>query len=123
MPRTPIEIDPELVTKLASFGLVTEEIAAVAGCSKDTIERRFMPEMEIGRQKRNASLRRKQFEVAMKGNTGMLIWLGKQYLEQRDKSEINRPDDPLSELLAEMRKQHAASKPVPEEDKGDNSTE
>lgn len=120
MPRQPLDIDPELVTKLASFGLVTEEIAAVAGCSKDTIERRFMEDMELGRQKRNASLRRKQFEVAMKGNTGMLIWLGKQYLDQRDRSEVSRPDDPLSELLAEMKRQHEAgktedSKPTPDE--------
>lgn len=33
------------------------------------------------------SLRRKQFEVAMRGNTPMLIWLGKQYLGQTDKVE------------------------------------
>ena len=30
------------------------------------------------------ALRRKQFDVAMQGNVQMLIWLGKQYLEQSD---------------------------------------
>lgn len=35
------------------------------------------------------SLRRKQFEVANGGSVPMLIWLGKQYLNQKDKSEVS----------------------------------
>jgi hypothetical protein len=37
------------------------------------------------------SLRRKQFQVALegKGNVGMLIWLGKQYLGQTEKNELS----------------------------------
>lgn len=45
---------------------------------------------EIYSQKKsngNLSLRRKQMEVAMKGNTSMLIFLGKNYLGQTDKVE------------------------------------
>ena len=34
------------------------------------------------------SLRRQQIEAAKKGNVAMLIWLGKQLLEQADKREI-----------------------------------
>ena len=34
-------------------------------------------------------LRAKQFEMVMNGNVTMAIWLGKQYLGQRDKSEID----------------------------------
>ena len=30
------------------------------------------------------ALRKKQFDVAMQGNVQMVIWLGKQYLEQSD---------------------------------------
>ena len=33
------------------------------------------------------SLRRKQYDQAMNGNSTMLIWLGKQWLQQADKSE------------------------------------
>ena len=33
------------------------------------------------------SLRRKQLEVALEGNPTLLIWLGKQFLEQSDKAE------------------------------------
>lgn len=34
------------------------------------------------------SLRRAQFELAMKGNPTMLIWLGKQYLGQNELTEV-----------------------------------
>jgi hypothetical protein len=34
-------------------------------------------------------LRAKQFQVAMEGDKTMLVWLGKQYLDQKDKSEID----------------------------------
>ena len=34
------------------------------------------------------SLRRKQFETALAGNVTMMVWLGKQYLGQKDKTEI-----------------------------------
>ena len=38
------------------------------------------------------SLRRKQFEVANNGSVPMLIWLGKQYLDQKDKQEVTGAD-------------------------------
>lgn len=34
-------------------------------------------------------LRAKQFQIAMEGDKTMLVWLGKQYLGQQDKSELN----------------------------------
>ena len=34
------------------------------------------------------ALKKKQFDMAMKGNVPMLIWLGKQYLGQMDKQEV-----------------------------------
>lgn len=38
------------------------------------------------------SLRRKQFEVANNGSVPMLIWLGKQFLDQKDKQELSGAD-------------------------------
>ena len=35
-------------------------------------------------------LSRKQVEVAMSGNVTMLIWLGKQWLDQKDRQEIDQ---------------------------------
>jgi hypothetical protein len=86
-------VDPEQVRVLASIGCPVADIARVLDCSAKTLERRFMKEMEQGRANRNVSLRRKQFELAMAGNTTMLIWLGKQYLGQKDKHEVSGEDD------------------------------
>jgi hypothetical protein len=44
----------------------------------------FGQKRKIGR----ISLRRKQWEVATAGNIPMLIWLGKQYLDQKDRHEV-----------------------------------
>lgn len=106
MARTPKPIDPDQVKKLASIGLSNAEIGAVLDCSPDTIERRFKGIMKAGREHRNASLRRKQFEVAIAGNPTMLIWLGKQFLGQADKSEVRQTSDPLAELLSEFRREY-----------------
>ena len=87
MGRPPIEIDEAQLKQLASIGLSSGEMAAVLDCSIDTLERNYMEVMETGRQMRNASLKRSQFAMATAGNATMLIWLGKQYLGQKDKLE------------------------------------
>ena len=38
-------------------------------------------------------LSQKQFEVAMSGNVSMLIWLGKQWLGQRDQHDIETKNE------------------------------
>ena len=35
------------------------------------------------------SVRRMQYRSAEEGNATMLIWLGKQYLDQKDKQEVD----------------------------------
>lgn len=65
---------------------------------------------EVFRQKRGTgkiSLRRAQFQLAKK-NASMAIWLGKQYLDQKDESRLEMENrisvDPLSKSLEEMAK-------------------
>lgn len=65
---------------------------------------------EVFRQKREAgkiSLRRAQFQLAQK-NANMAIWLGKQYLDQKDEAKLETESrisiDPLSKSLEEMAK-------------------
>lgn len=89
MARPPKQVDAEVVRKLAQIHCTTEEIASVCGVSKDTIERRFMDILQDGRAKGRASLRRLQWDAAQKGNITMMIWLGKQLLDQRDKRDEN----------------------------------
>lgn len=87
MGRPQKPIDEDQVFLLASFGLTNKEIAATVDCSVSTLTNRFDDIIKEGHERRNGSLRRKQYEVAMGGNAALLIWLGKQYLGQTEKVE------------------------------------
>lgn len=80
-------IDPKQVEELAAIQCSLAEMSAVLRCDKKTLYNRFAAEMAAGRERGKSSLKRKQYEVAMSGNATMLIWLGKQHLEQSDKNE------------------------------------
>jgi hypothetical protein len=92
MARPKKVIDAVQVQALAGIGCTVAEIAAVMDCSKDTLERRFAAFIEKGRERMKMSLRRHQMKSAENGNATMLIWLGKQYLGQSDKTEITGKD-------------------------------
>lgn len=67
-------------------------IAAMVGLDPNTIYSRCKEDLGMSYSEFQASkkaegvelLRTKQFDMAMKGNTTMAIWLGKQYINQRD---------------------------------------
>ena len=90
MARPPKPIDLKLVEDLARIQCTDAETAAVLGYSKDAWSRRLRREPELrllvekGRENGRSSLRRIQWKGALGGNTTMQIWLGKQYLGQRD---------------------------------------
>ena len=60
------------------------------GVSIATLERdlTFRERHKVGKAQSNISLRRKQYQIAMKGNITMLVWLGKQNLGQTERSSI-----------------------------------
>jgi len=88
-------VDPSKVEALAALQCTYEEIASGLDVSLSTFERRRKDDPELddaikrGREEGTRSLRRIQWEAAQKGNVTMMIWLGKQWLEQRDKSDHN----------------------------------
>ena len=88
MGRPKLEIDPQKVEALASYGCTNTEIAAYFGCERTTITKRFSRYTAKGKERGKIRLRQKQFDVAMKGNVSMLIWLGKQVLGQKDQQEM-----------------------------------
>jgi hypothetical protein len=97
--RPKLNIDPELVEKLAGIGCPNKEIAAIVGCSVDTLDRHFAEVIAKGRENGKTRLRKKQIEVALAGNVTMLIFLGKNMLGQADKQEISGPDgSPVMQL-------------------------
>lgn len=83
------KVDAKQVEALASICCTQNEIALIVGCSVDTLHRRFADVIEKGEARAKASLRRQQFKQANDGHTGMLVWLGKQLLDQRDKKDIH----------------------------------
>lgn len=97
--QQPKEIDWAKVEQMALIQCTGEEIAAVLGVDYDTLQRACKREhgmkfADYIKQKGaggKMSLRRKQYTTAMDGNSTMLIWLGKNWLGQKDKSddEIN----------------------------------
>lgn len=97
--RPRLEFDLKQVEQLAAIQCTDGEIAAVLNCSRDTILRRkaensdFAAAIEKGRESGKASLRRMQWRAANAGNTGMLVWLGKQYLGQTDKQNLKHGAD------------------------------
>ena len=85
-PRKPIS--PTQVEQMAMIGCSYAEIAAVVGCDPSTLTRRFAQVIKDGHERRNASVRRAQYDVGVnQKNPTMLIWLGKQFLGQSDKIE------------------------------------
>jgi hypothetical protein len=78
---------------LARIQCTTAEGAAFFRVHRDTFEdflrshKRASEAWESGKQDGLCSLRRKQFEMASGGNATMAIWLGKQYLGQKDKTD------------------------------------
>jgi len=92
MPRKKIEIDPEQVRQLARLGCTWDEIAGVLKIARTTLvvrmrEKKYRDAYEQGVAEGDVSLRRAQYDSAMKGKTGMLVWLGKNRLDQVDRVE------------------------------------
>ena len=99
-----IELDWTSFDKLCGLQCTLKEIASYFDCSPDTIERRVKTKFKMKfadcyaqkSQKGLISLRRLQYQAAEKGSTAMLIWLGKQYLGQKDKHESELHFDAIS---------------------------
>ena len=89
MARPKFQINYDMVEKLSNIQCTQEEIASFLGCSVDTLQRdeTFCGLYKKGKENGKMSLRRMQFKLAEKNPT-MAIWLGKQYLGQRDTVEV-----------------------------------
>lgn len=109
------EIDKAEFEKLCAIQCTLDEICGWFDVSKKTLEawckRTYGDTFStIFNQKRGIgkiSLRRAQYQSAMGGNSALLIWLGRNWLGQTDKVEIDlhesdAPDDGLSKSLREL---------------------
>lgn len=93
------EIDQEKFEKLCGLQCTLEEIAGFFDCSEDTIQRwckrtyknNFAVVYKVHSAPGKMSLRRMQFALAEK-SAAMAIFLGKQYLGQKDIFETNEDE-------------------------------
>lgn len=92
------KIDYDTVRKLSEMWCTEEEIANYLDLSVRTLQRdeEFCRIYKKGLATGRMSLRRTQVKSAMNGNVTMQIWLGKQYLGQRDTVEVT--DERLSKI-------------------------
>lgn len=117
MGRPRAEIDKKQFENLCGLQCTLEEICGWFGVTDKTLDswckRTYHASFsEVFKQKRGLgkiSLRRSQWRLAEKSAT-MAIWLGKQYLGQRDQVDVNMPgnavkDDALSASLRELAKE------------------
>lgn len=85
-----VRIDLGSLSKLAEIGCTFREMAYFFGLTEDSFTRvrktysQVRYTIERATEQRNINLRRKQYERAMAGDRAMLIWLGKQWLGQKE---------------------------------------
>lgn len=111
MGRPMIEIDKQNFEKLCSMQCTLDEIAGFFNCSPDTIENfckrtyetTFSDIYKSFSAKGKISLRRNQFKIAEK-NATMAIFLGKQYLGQKDVVENQITNNGILDELTEALK-------------------
>ena len=75
------------LTEIAEFFNVSED--TLESWCKDVYQDTFSEVYKRKNSKGKIALRRWQMKSAEKGNVTMQIWLGKQYLGQKEKEEIN----------------------------------
>ena len=133
MGRPKIKINWALVDNMCAILCTEEEIAGVLNISVDTLARRCKDEYDCTfaeYYKKNSasgkmSLRRMQYNRAMgtkddkgqfnnDGSVTMLIWLGKQWLNQADKQEVAIDGEvELTEVATALKKSYSTSSTVP----------
>lgn len=86
------DLDENLVMNMAVSGCTYTEIARATGVDPETIARRYASQIDMKRAEYAWQIRERQnFEAVINGNPTMLIWLGKNVLGQKDRTEVSAP--------------------------------
>ena len=93
------ELDVDVIAKLSQIGCTQEEIGSVVGISARTLQRRYADLVAENKNKGKASLRKKMWEKALKGNEKLLIWLSKNELNMVDKVHTTQSVEPLPLII------------------------
>ena len=69
--------------ELVVMGLADSELSNLLGISESQWKANYPSVIKRGRARLRKSLRRAQIKSALSGNSTMLVWLGKQYLDNQ----------------------------------------
>ena len=93
------ELDKDVIAKLSQIGCTQEEIGSVVGISARTLQRRYADLVAENKNIGKASLRKKLWEKALKGDPKLLIWLSKNELNMVDKIHTTQAVEPLPLII------------------------
>ena len=99
MGRPTKEVDTKVIASLSQIGCTQEEIGSVVGISARTLQRRFADLVAENKNIGKASLRKKLWEKALKGDPKLLIWLSKNELNMVDKIHTTQTVEPLPLII------------------------
>ena len=99
MGRPNKDVDEDVIAKLSQIGCTQEEIGSVVGISARTLQRRFSDLIEDNKNIGKASLRKRMWSCALKGNPNMMIWLSKNYLGMKDRTVQETVVEPLPLII------------------------
>jgi hypothetical protein len=106
--RPRIILDQERIAELVGKGYTVEWVADYFNVHVDTLYVNYSDSLRKGYAFRNGCLQAKQFENAITGNATLQIWLGKQWLKQRDvEQKQERTDIKVSIQLNEASRSEA----------------
>lgn len=125
-------IDKKLFDKSMQLPLTKDAIASLLCISADTLQRYCKKEYGVTfavlKQQKAHNFRKdilaKQFEMAMKGDRVLLIWLGKQYCEQSDAPKVSVENKTFNmsyskeDIRSEIEKRRAQNEKETKEAKG-----
>jgi len=116
--RPKIKIDYNLVYRMAKRFATQEDIAMICKCSISRLkyDKEFLTAFNKGKRQVFKNLRVAQYRYAMKGNPQLLIWLGKNYLNQKDPDKAIQPlvdvGDKLKDIAKAIAEQDTIEKPT-----------
>ena len=126
------QIDKSQFESLCGIQCTMEEVCQFFDCDektlnkwcKDTYKNTFSQVFKEKKGVGKVSLRRSQFQHALKGNASMLIWLGKQYLGQRetpvDEAAANEDNNKHIVTLAEKINEPEPDRNIADYEDGDS---
>jgi len=103
--RPMLNVDFEVAFRAASIGCTDNELAALVGMSRRGFDLRLSKDeslaeqIEQARDRGRVTLRRMQWQRAQAGSDHMLVWLGKNFLNQTDKREMTGANGGPMEMI------------------------